>query len=294
MPTYTKNLTSSNSLYVNLVEPDDNYNNNSFMRIGNSDEGIGNLILLRLPPDVPRNVIVSSSTLKMPEYDSDYRGSKDFTAKISPVTELWSTSAKWNTCPAYDTSVVDTYLFNKSAPSASNWDLRDGYHAAKYYLKQYHRASTSDSWTLDYTTSLSQSDYNYYYDAYNGADFYSGSSGAYYWNHLSKTSAYYDTHILYHTFNIKNTIQKCVNSGYTSIIIYYDLPGTSDTRKYIKSIYNTDSDMQPVFKMTYTQAGCRVKNNGTWTNGIVFVNDGGTWKQGVMYAKDNSVWKPSI
>lgn len=283
MSTYQTNLTSANSQYVNLIEPNDGDTATTYMRLGNDPDGIGHWILLRLPSDIPSNVVVLNSTIKLPEYDSGYRGATALTINVYPASDSWTTSTKFNTIPTYDTTVFSTYNLNTAAPSASSYnpatDYRTGFHPTTYKYEKYEE--NGDGVFVGYV----------YFTTFHNNTYINGGYGYFYTG--VTTPSYYDTYIKYHTINISNVIQKCINNGWKSVLISFDLSTANNSRKYFKSPINTNTYFQPVFTLDYAQSGCRIKSSGSWGNGIVYTKNAGTWKQGVMYVKSDGVWKPS-
>lgn len=56
----------------------------------------------------------------------------------------------------------------------------------------------------------------------------------------------------YQTWDITTVMQDALDHGWTGLIIWFDLPGTANTRKYFKSTENTNDAYKPLLTMEYT------------------------------------------
>lgn len=235
MSEYQVNFTGLNSLYIDVWEPDGVDAGKTFTLIGNKSTGEAFYMLLKIPDGLPAGATVSSATIRMPEmaYPS-YRGAASLTAKFSRIVGAWSASTTWSTCPGYDSAVYSTHTFNEDAPSSTNYDYRTGYHAA-YYKHKYVKTSDGSFLYMDTSVSTPPSAPTGY--AYVSTQYY---------------SAYYDTYIKYRTVDITQQIQDTIDSGGTGLIVWFDLPGPNDSRKYFKTPVNSDTNLQFLLTVDYT------------------------------------------
>lgn len=242
MVTYSAYLTSTNSQYVNIYESAGGQNGYSWMTVGNKPDGTGFYFLIKNPADLPANCIVNSATLRLTEFD--YSGSSSDTAltvKASRLTGAWNDNAAWNACPSFDNTVFGSMTLQNDTPDSGNYDYRDGYHSAVYWYKRYYWDVPNEMWIYSATES---------YSSDKGSVFYVGSSYKYVYDHT--TAAYYDDYYKYRYIDITNVTADTVSKGGTGLIIWYDLPGTNDNRKYFKSINNTNTHYLPLLTVNFT------------------------------------------
>lgn len=231
--------------YVNPIEPTGGDAGNTYMRVGNNDSGIAYWVIIPLFSGFPSSGTLTSATLRLSEYNSDYRGAAGVTLKISPVTGAWNTSTKWNTVPAYNAGVVATYSNFPQIPSASFSDYATDYHPTQYKWSKY-------LWSNYPTTPPTWKFIDYVYWSTNPTS--PQYSGVYKYVYISTIAAYYETYIKYHDIDIKTVAQYCIDHSVTGLLLYFDISGANDSRKYFKSPLNSNQNLQPLITLVTQDA----------------------------------------
>lgn len=260
---FEKYLSQSNSDYVGVYEPSGKADGYTYGYVGNNSSLAGFYLLFKLTSDFPFAGVtvggaassadrVETAIFRMAEVNAGTRGSNALTLKISPIFSTWNPSATFASIPGYRSSIVDTYSSFGDAPSSSNYDYRTGYHSATYKLTIYRRLTIGDPWNYYSSESLTQSEYSANYNTWGGVDYYTGSGGYYYWYHLSSTSAYYDTYIVYHNIDITDVIKDCITNGATGLICYFDITNSTYNRKVFETTENTATGRQPKLTISFS------------------------------------------
>jgi len=236
MAIYQRKLNSSNSEIITIWENGVTDTFKTFTVVGNKADGVGSHTLVKLPPDIPTNCVINSATIRMPERNYEgYWGPAAITAKISRLSGAWNGSPTWASMPAHDTDVYGTEVFDNAAPHNGTLDVdynyRTGYHAAKWKYK------CTETGEYHYELSYLGTSYN---------------DGFYHYTYVSYTAAYYDTYILYHNVDIKDVMQRVISSGGSGLMVWYDLPGANDSRKYFMTPLTTDDALQWELIIDYT------------------------------------------
>jgi hypothetical protein len=254
MALYSKKLTRANSTEIYVYEPDNVYaQSGSAMAVGKNGDGIKKFFYLRLPSDRPVSGTVSSAKIKLAQ--SDYGFPDSVLVMVSPVTGTgWTTATKWLGKPAHEASVHADLTISTEPTQGSN-DYETGYHPAKYGIKRYQRANTSDPWELLYNMSLTKDEYDSRYLAYgNSVDNYTSSGGMYIWFHLYSTAAYNDIIVKYREWDITAVYQYMIANNLDAIVFWFDTTGASGTHKYFYAPNATNTNLLPLLTVEYSTA----------------------------------------
>lgn len=236
MPVYQKRLTTANSAFINTFEPNIGQTGSTWFVVGNKPDGIGAFVLLKKPDDFPSGLMVINSAklqLTLMDYDG-YSSDTLNTIRASRITGAWNAAAKMNSLPVYDSAVYGSLALENDIPDSGQYSFRV-YHAAQYKYRKYYFSGVA---TDDYVNTTE----------YKGTS-YTASGWVY--KLVSTVSAYYD-YYKYREIDIAGVVEDMVASGATGIILYFDLPGTNDNRKYFKSPANSDERFQPMITIDYS------------------------------------------
>ena len=246
-------FTSANSSGIIIWETGTTDVGTSFWCVGNKSDGTAAYTLINLASllaSLPSPITINSATLRLVGYNlSSAWGSAALTAKVSRITSPWSTATKWNDRPSLDTGVVASQSIG-AIPSSSNYDYRTGYTAPRWTLRYYDGPSSSGPWTLVQTQSISQSTYNYYYNAWGGTSEVYGQSSLWHRNVITAYAASYSTYAKYYNFDVTQQMRDLVASGH-GLAVYFDLPGPNNSRKYFKTSGESNQAMQWLLTIDY-------------------------------------------
>ena len=262
MANYSAYLSTVNSEYFGAYENSGHVDGYSYGYVGNNNTLAGFYLGFKLPSTFPQDggVIgdytidaddITSAILRLPEVNKGTRGNSPLTLKIAAITGEWNADAAFNTLPAIS-AVVDTTVIDNAIPSSSNYNTRDGYHAATYKITTYRRARTSDPWVIFFSNAISAGDYTTFYNEFGGADNYWNNAEYYFWEHLSTTAAYYSYYYLYHDIDIINVIKDAVANGATGLLLYFDVSSANYDRKVFTTPLETADSRRPLIAITFT------------------------------------------
>lgn len=281
MATYTKYLSSSNSGYFGVYENSGHVEDYSYGYVGNKDNMAAFWLAFKLPADFPYQGMdlkgyeadyrdITNATLRLVEVNKGTRGSGTLNMKISPMTGPWNGKAAWNTLPAWDSSVVNTFSSFGAKPSSSYYSTRTGYHATRY---KYEKVISGDGGHVAYVWLTTYNPYGF-------------EIGDYFYMWMNDTiPAYYDYYYKYYNINVTDVAKECVKSGATGLLLWFDVSSTSYNRKVFTTTLETADTRRPGISITFGEGtgtpDLKINANGEWRqlSGLKMVRDIGGEKQ---------------